>query len=166
MPNKYTMRSVEPELADAVWGAVGDIVENPARLAELATALGVPTPRFVPLLAGRACVDLTTADLVGGSPGAFAPADYALGGLTLALALRVGGSVSGAGLTGVVELVDDLGATVATLNVTATTTTHHTAAVAVPGAPRVYELRARLTTSSGPSDCLTLTGAALRLSWS
>jgi hypothetical protein len=135
--------------------------------AQARTSLGLSDlPHYIPLLSCAVRVDLTSLVLVGGSPGALDPATLALSGRTLAYTLTLLGSVSAPGLTGEVTVVDSTATTVATINVTATTDTSYTTSITVPGASRSYLLQARLTTSSGPTDYLTLSGAAIRATWS
>lgn len=123
----------------------------------------IPPPALLPLCPFATCDGVLSA--VGRVR--LDPALYALAGLTLAVTLEVIGDVSAASLTGTVTLYDlTAAATVATLSWTGAPETSpiaKTAVVAVPGAARLYELRAELT---GGAGYLTLGGAVLRLTWS
>lgn len=124
-------------------------------------------PAFVPLLAGSPRVDVASpaAQTVGGF-GPLSPGNHARPGYQIVYELVLTGLVSGGGLTGRFELRDDLGATVATVDVTATTFTAYTTSMTAPTGPRTYELRGYLLTSAGPSDYCTPVAAAIRISWS
>lgn len=124
-------------------------------------------PAFLSLLAGSPRVDVAdpAAQTVGGF-GPLGPGDHARLGYQIVYEVILTGLVSAGGLTGRFELRDDMGATVATVDVTDTTLTAYTATMTAPTGPRTYELRGYLLTSSGPSDYCTPVAAAIRVSWS
>lgn len=129
-------------------------------------AASAPTPVSLPLLSAAQLVYLTAPTLVGGAPSPFDPGDYAVDGFGLSIEFCAAGSVSRSGLSGVVELIDDLDAVAATRTFTSTSLASLSVAVAAPVAPRLYRVSARLASSAGDDDYLSLSGASLRLSWS
>ncbi len=107
---------------------------------------------------------VATADqAIGGAR--FDPADHARSGSTTVLTLDAIGQVV-AGVTGTITLhnVTDAVA-VATLAWTETSATRKTAAVALPGAAKVYELRLRKSGGIA-SDYAVIVAANLRITWS
>jgi hypothetical protein len=121
-------------------------------------------PRLIPLFALANSSSATPA--VVGYAG-FTPAAYAISGRTTTLTLDAIGQVSGAGLTGTLEVLDAAGSTVATLTWTETTATRKTASITLPGSAEIY--RARVS-CSGITDPVTeyalLGGANLSITWS
>lgn len=95
------------------------------------------------------------------------PADYAISGATTALTLSLCALVTRSGLTGTITLYDiTADAAAATITVTETARTLKTASVTLPGAAHLYELRAKVATSTGDSDYVVLSGAVVRATWS
>lgn len=121
-------------------------------------------PRLIPLFALANSSSATSA--IAGYAG-FTPAAYAISGRTTTLTLDAIGQVSGAGLTGTLEVLDAAGSTVATLTWTETTATRKTASITLPGSAEIY--RARVS-CSGITDPVTeyalLGGANLSITWS
>lgn len=149
----YYTGTGSPDLATLEAFDIGEVVFHP--------------PAILPLLASAARVDVAhPSNQILGGLGPFDPPAFTRPGLTAVYEFLVTGLVSGAGLTGRFEVVDDLGAVVATRDVTDTTLTAYTTTFTAPGGPRFYELRAKLLASAGPSDYCTPVFAALRISWS
>lgn len=98
---------------------------------------------------------------------AFDPAAHAVVGRTTELTLAATGRVTGAGLTGTLELVDVSNNVVASIDWTETALTAKTAAVALPVADVVYRLRFACAGSADPDvEYAEVGGWALRVSWS
>ena len=129
------------------------------------SALGVQDgPRLIPLFALANSSSATPA--VVGYAG-FTPAAYAIAGRTTTLTLDAIGQVSGAGLTGTLEVLDAAGSTVATLTWTETTATRKTASITLPGSAEIYRARVSCTGVVDPlTEYALLGGANLRITWS
>jgi len=145
--------------------ATGVAVAQAASASAGRGALGVQDgPRLIPLFALANSSSATPA--VVGYAG-FTPAAYAISGRTTTLTLDAIGQVSGAGLTGTLEVLDAAGSTVATLTWTETTATRKTASITLPGSAEIY--RARVS-CSGITDPVTeyalFGGANIRITWS
>ena len=128
-------------------------------------ALGVQDgPRLIPLFA-YATADSAVA--VVQSLAGFTPADYAITGRTTTLTLDAIGSVTGAGLTATIELLNAAGTVVATLTWTETTPTRKTASVTLPGSAEIWRARVSCTGVVDPlTDYALLGGAHVRITWS
>lgn len=124
-------------------------------------------PVFLPLLAGAPRVDVAApANQIVGGFGPHEPPEFARPGYLLTYELVLTGLVSSGGLTARFNLIDDLGATVATLDVTDTDATAYGGSMTIPTGPRTYTLVGYLLSSSGPSDFCTPLAAAIRIAWS
>jgi hypothetical protein len=97
----------------------------------------------------------------------FIPANYAITGKTTVLTLDAVGNVTGAGLTGTLELLNATGIIVATLSWTETEPTRKTVSVTLPGSSVIWRAR---TSCTGVVDPLTqyalFGGAHVLTSWS
>ena len=91
-----------------------------------------------------------------------------MAGKSLVISLEVTTRVSVEGLTGSLTLYNVTDDEVAALigNITETAFTGRTAVVELPGATKVYELRAAVAGVVGAEDFMVVMGAALRLVWS
>lgn len=128
-------------------------------------ALGVQdAPRLIPLF-GYATADDAT-PVVQALAG-FTPADYAITARTTVLTLDAIGSVTGAGLTGTLEVLDAAGAVVASIDWTETTATRKTDVITLPGSAEIYRARVSCAGVVNPlTDYALIGGAVLRITWS
>lgn len=122
-------------------------------------------PRLIPLFA--------LASSSSGTPstagfGQFLPADYAVTGRTTTLTLECVGQVSGAGLTGTLELIDcDDESVVASITWTETVPTLATDTIALPVVGKIYRARVSCTGVTDPvTEYALLGGANIRITWS
>jgi len=122
-------------------------------------------PRLIPLVAAASSSSATPS--VEGY-GRFTPADYAITGRTTTLTLSCVGLVSGAGLTGTLELLDCADdSVVGTITWTETVPTHKTTAITLPGSAKTYKARVSCTGVTDPlTEYALLGGANLRITWS
>ena len=129
------------------------------------TALGVQDgPRLIPLF-GYATADSATPAVQ--ALAGFTPADYAITGRTTVLTLDAIGSVTGAGLTGTLEILDSGGTVVASIDWTETTPTRKTDAIALPVGAEIYRARVSCTGVTDPvTEYALLGGASLSITWS
>lgn len=155
---------VEPGTAGQVL-TVGDAGIPVWRATAGLTALGVQDgPRLIPLFALANSSSATPA--IAGYAG-FTPAAYAISGRNTTLTLDAIGQVSGAGLTGTLEVLDAAGSTVATLTWTETTATRKTASITLPGSAEIYRARVSCTGVTDPvTEYALLGGANIRITWS
>lgn len=133
--------------------------------AAVRTALELPPLRgMIPLFA-YATSGSAVAEVVGLA--GFTPADYAVSGRTTTLTLDAIGSVTGAGLTATLELLNAAGTTVATLTWTETTATRKTTSVTLPGSAEIWRARVSCTGVVNPlTDYALIGGAHVRINWS
>lgn len=147
-------------------GAAGRSVLQAATAANGRSALAVQDgPRLLPLLSA-ATPNSATPSVAGYAR--FTPASYEITGRTTALALTCIGQVSGAGLTGTLELLDCADdSVVATLTWTETAPTAKSAAVTLPGAAKTYRARVSCTGVTNPAtEYALLGGANISITWS
>ena len=128
-------------------------------------ALGVQDgPRLIPLF-GYATADSATPAVQ--ALAGFTPADYAITGRTTVLTLDAIGSVTGAGLTGTLEILDSGGTVVASIDWIETTPTRKTDAIALPVGAEIYRARVSCTGVTDPlTEYALLGGANIRITWS
>lgn len=141
--------------------AVLTAVDEAAGRAELGVQDG---PRLIPLfaLANSSSATPSTAGYAG-----FTPADYAVTDRTTTLTLDAIGQVSGAGLTGTLEILDSGDVVVASIDWTETTPTRKTDAIALPVGAEVYRARVSCTGVTDPvTEYALLGGANIRITWS
>lgn len=122
-------------------------------------------PRVIPLFA---LANSSSASPATAGFGQFLPSDYAITGRTTLLALECIGQVSGAGLTGTVEILDcaDDGV-VATLSWTETVPTLKSTSITLPGVGKIYRARVSCTGVTNPATEYALFGGCnTRITWS
>lgn len=145
--------------------ALGASLYTASSAQDARTALSVQDgPRLIPLFALANSSSATPA--IAGYAG-FTPAAYAISGRNTTLTLDAIGQVSGAGLTGTLEVLDAAGSTVATLTWTETTATRKTASITLPGSAEIYRARVSCTGVTDPvTEYALLGGANLSITWS
>lgn len=170
-----------PEAAPGSVWVVGDGVVNGGAMFRLATpppiTLNTTSLTFVPIdhgappvflsLCGSTVVDLASWRIAGGTGGSLDPALFVRAGRSAAWALVVQGVVSAPGIVAEVALIDDLGATVATVELTDSSGNAVVIdSFSIPNAARYYSLQARLSTAPGPGDYGVIIAASIRIIWS
>lgn len=118
-------------------------------------------------LCGATVVDLASWRIAGGTGSAIDPAAFVRPGRSATWALVVQGIVSAPGIIAEVALIDDLGATVASVDLTDSSGNAIVMdSFSAPNAARYYSLQARLSTTPSPGDYGVVVAASIRITWS
>lgn len=126
------------------------------------TAVG---PRYIPLSGYATTAATEGTKVIGGSPEAINPTDFAITGKTLAWTLKLVASVvSGETLTVTLYNLTD-STTAATITVTETSPTAKSASVTVPGGAKSFELRASCSGATS-AEYGVINSSSLKVSWS
>ena len=122
-------------------------------------------PRLIPLFA---LANSSSASPATAGFGQFLPADYAITGRTTQLTLECVGQVSGAGLTGTLELIDcDDESVVAGITGAQRVPRLATDTIALPVIGKIYRARVSCAGVTDPvTEYALLGGANIRITWS